>query len=65
MSSQTAQLLSEFEALPAVEKQVFVKELFLRLPPIDSGELSDDEVALAGDSIAAMLDEEERAAKTR
>lgn len=35
------------------------------MPPIDSGELSDDDVALAGDAMAAMLDEEERATKTR
>jgi hypothetical protein len=65
MSSQTAQLLSEFDSLPVQEKQVFVKELFRRMPPIDSGGLSDDELAMAGDAMAAMLDEEERATKTR
>jgi len=59
MSAETAQLLAAFETLPAEEQQVFVKELFRRLPPYDSGPLEDDEVARAGDELAAMLEREE------
>ena len=65
MSAETAHLLAAFEALPVPEKQVFVKELFRRLPPHDSGPLDDDEVALAGDQLAAMLEQEENDAPTR
>jgi len=54
-------LLSEFEALAIQEKQEFVQELIHRLPPWDSGPLSDDVAAAAGDQLAVMLDEEERA----
>ena len=35
MSVETAQLLLAFEALPPQEKQVFVRELFQRLPLVD------------------------------
>ena len=65
MSTATIQLLAEFEALPAEEKQVFVKEMFHRLPPIDSGSLDDEEVAHAGDALAAMLEQEENDSQTR
>ena len=61
MSAATAKLLSEFETLPAKEKQEFMREVIHRLPPWDSGPLSDDVAAAAGDQMAAMLDEEERA----
>ena len=43
------------------KKQEFVRELIQRLPPWNSGPLSDDVAAAAGDGIAAMLEEEERA----
>jgi hypothetical protein len=59
MSAETAQLLAAFEALPMPEKQMFVRELFRRLPPYDSGPLDDEEVARAGDQLAAMLEQEE------
>lgn len=65
MSSATAKLITEFEALATEEKQVFVKEIFLRLPPFDSGVLNDDEVARAGDDLSAMLAEEENASQPR
>jgi hypothetical protein len=65
MSAETAQLLAAFEVLPAEEKQVFVKELFRRLPPYDSGLLEDDDVARAGDELAAMLEQEEHDAQAR
>ncbi len=65
MSAETAQLLAAYEALPVQEKQMFVRELFQRLPPVDSGPLEDEDVARAGDIIAAMLDQEERDAQTR
>ncbi len=61
MSNATAKLLSAFEALRVEEKQEFVREVIRHLPPWDSGPLSDDVAAAAGDQLAAMLDEEERA----
>ena len=54
MSTATAKLLSEFEALPVEEQQEFVKEVINHLPPWDSGPLSDDAVATAGDALATM-----------
>jgi len=56
-----AKLLSEFEALDVEEKQEFVRELIHHLPPWDSGSLPDDVAAAAGDHLAAMIGEEERA----
>jgi hypothetical protein len=62
MSTATARLLSEFKALRVEEKQEFVREVINNhLPPWDSGPLNDDAVAAAGDALATMLDEEERA----
>ena len=61
MSAAAAKLLSEFEALRVEEKQEFLREVILHLPPWDSGPLSDEVAAAAGDQLAAMHDEEERA----
>jgi predicted metallopeptidase len=61
MSAATARLLSEFEALGVDEKQEFVREVIHHLPPWDSGSLSDDVAAAAGDQLAALIEEEERA----
>ena len=61
MSAATAKLLSEFQALGVEEQQEFVREIIHHLPPWDSGPLSDDVAAAAGDQLAAMLGEEERA----
>jgi hypothetical protein len=61
MSTATAKLLSEFETLRVEEKQEFVREVIHHLPPWDSGPLSDDVAAAAGDQLAAMHDGEERA----
>ena len=61
MSTATAKLLSEFEALPVEQQQEFLREVMNHLPPWDSGPLSDDAVATAGDALAAMLHQEERA----
>jgi len=61
VSAATAKLLSEFDALQVEEKQEFVREVIRHLPPWDSGPLDDQAAAAAGDQIAAMLDEEERA----
>ena len=58
MSTATAKLLSEFEALLGEEKQEFVQEVIHHLPPWDSGPLIDDVAAAAGDQLTAMLDEE-------
>jgi len=61
MSNATAKLLSEFETLRVEEKQEFVREVIHHLPSWDSGPLSDDVAAAAGDQLATMLDEGERA----
>jgi hypothetical protein len=61
VSGATIKLLSEFEALKAEEKQEFVRALIQHLPPWDSGPLSDDVAATAGDQLAAMMEEEEGA----
>jgi hypothetical protein len=65
MSTETAQLLVAFDTLPPAEKDVFVRELFRRLPPVDSGLLEDDVLARAGDDLAAMLEREEHDAQAR
>ena len=61
MSIATAKLLSEFEALRLEDKQEFLREVIHRLPPWDSGPLSDDVAATAGDALAALHDAEENA----
>jgi hypothetical protein len=61
MSATMAKLLAEFEALDVEEKQEFVRELIRHLPPWDSGLLPDAVAAAAGDQLAAMIEEEERA----
>jgi hypothetical protein len=58
-------LLVAFDTLPPAEKEVFVRELFRRLPPVDSGPLEDEVLARAGDDLAALLEGEEHDAKTR
>jgi len=60
MSVVAEKLIAEFQLLPVEEKQAVVKEILRRLPAFDSGALDDNEVALAGDGIAAMLEEEEK-----
>ncbi len=65
MSAVAEKVIAAFESLPAEEKQAVAKEILRRLPPFDSGPLDDNEVALAGDQLAAMLDEEENGASAR
>jgi hypothetical protein len=65
MSAEIARLLVAFDTLPPAEKQVFVRELFRRLPPVDSGPLEDEVLARAGDDLAVILEGEEHAAQTR
>ena len=61
-----ADLLHEFETLSHEEKEIFARAIWRYLPPLDSGELTDDEISHAGDALAAMLsDEEEHAASPR
>jgi hypothetical protein len=55
MSSQTAQLLEAFEALPEDEKRVFTAEFLRRAVPFDSGPLDDSEIADAADRLLASL----------
>jgi predicted metallopeptidase len=61
MNAVTVKLLSEFESLAVEEKQEFVQELIHHLPAWNSGALSDDVAAAAGDQLAAIIEEEERA----
>jgi hypothetical protein len=56
MSSQTAQLLEAFEALPDDEKRVFTLELLRRAVPLDSGPLDDAELADAADQLLATFE---------
>jgi hypothetical protein len=65
MSAEIARLLVAVDTLPPAEKQVFVRELFRRLPPVDSGPLEDEVLARAGDYLAVILEGEEHAAQTR
>ena len=65
MSTETARLLVAFDTLPPVEKDMFVRELFRRLPPVDSGPLEDEVLARAGDDLAAKLEREENDAQAR
>jgi hypothetical protein len=65
VSIAAKKLIAEFETLPVEEQQAVVKEFLRRLPSYDSGPLNDDEVAMAGDQIAAMLDKEESDSPTR
>ena len=55
MSSQTAQLLEAFEALPEDEKRVFTVEFLRRAVPFDSGSLDDAEIADASDQLLASV----------
>jgi hypothetical protein len=61
MSAIMTKLLAKFEALDVEEKQDFVRELIYHLPPWDAGSLPDDVAAAAGDPLAAMIEQEERA----
>ncbi len=65
MSTQTAELLEAFEALPPDEKRVFTAEFLRRAIPFDSGPLDDEETAHAADSLFALLDAEENDATKR
>jgi hypothetical protein len=59
MSSQTADLLEAFEALPDEEKRTFTAEFLRRAIPFNSGPLDDDETASATDELFALIDAEE------
>ena len=43
MGAETVELLRAYEALPPVEKQVFVREILHRLPTVDLRERGIDE----------------------
>ena len=59
MSSQTADLLEAFEALPDEEKRTFTADFLRRAIPFNSGPLDDDETASATDELFALIDAEE------
>jgi hypothetical protein len=65
MSTQTAQLLQAFEALPDDDKRVFTAEFLRRAIPFDSGPLDDQETARAADELFAQLDAEENDTRAR
>jgi hypothetical protein len=54
MSIAAAKLLSEFEALRLEDKQDFVREVIHKLPRWNSGPLSNDVAARAGDVMASV-----------
>jgi hypothetical protein len=58
-------VIAAFESLPAQEQQAVASQILRRLPPFDSGSLDDDEIALAGDQLAALLEGEENGSPTR
>lgn len=59
MIATAEQLIHEFEALPDAEKSVFTRIFWKHMPAIDSGNVTDEELCAAGDSLASMLDAEE------
>ena len=65
MSAVAERVIAAFESLPPEEKQSVAREILRRLPRFDSGPHDDNEVALAGDQIAAMLDREENGDSAR
>ena len=65
MSTASARVIAAYESLPTQEKQLVAKEILRRLPPFDSGPLDDEEVALAGDQMAAGFEEDEHGSQTR
>jgi len=64
MTATATKLLQEFETLRPDEKQEFVRELIQHLPPWDSGSLSNDVAAAAGDQLAASIQQDEDAVRT-
>jgi hypothetical protein len=65
MSAASVRLIDAFESLPTEEKQIVLKEILLRLPPLDSGPFEDEQLARAGDDLATMLEKEEHESETR
>ena len=67
MSKNAVHLLEAFEALPPGDKQEFALEVLRRTRemPFDSGPLADEDIGDAGRALAAYLDQDEDAAKTR
>jgi hypothetical protein len=65
MSVVAEKVIAAFESLPADDQQAVAREILRRLPALDSGPLGDDEVALAGDQLAAGLDREEDGSASR
>ena len=59
------ELIKAFEQLPAEEKQIVAREILSRLAPFDSGPLSDEEIAHAGDQLAQILEQEENDSAAR
>lgn len=64
MGKQAIRLLQDFEALPNADKQTVLVEILRRTRefPLDSGELTDEELGEAARSLSAFLDQEEKCA---
>lgn len=56
MSTETAQLLEAFKALPESEKRIFTAEFWRLSLPFDSGPIEDEEIGLAGRTLFMTLD---------
>lgn len=65
MSTQTAQLLEAFEALPEDDKRIFTAEFLRRALPLDSGPLDDQETSDATDQLFGLLEADENDTRPR
>ncbi|MFN0076398.1 MAG: hypothetical protein ACKVY0_07985 [Prosthecobacter sp.] len=61
MIASAEHLFREYETLPESEKSLFAQIFWRRMPVIDSGEISDEELCAGGSLVAAMLEAEETA----
>ena len=59
MSTLTAQLLEQFEQLPADDQREFSRAILHRTAHLDYDAPSDDELTVAAREMFAMLDHEE------
>jgi hypothetical protein len=61
MSAATAQLLEEFDRLPADEQREFSSVIVRRAAMLDYGDVTDEELTASAARMFAMLDAEEDA----
>lgn len=58
MSEAASDLINAFSLLPIPERHAVLVEL-VRISEVDAGELTDDELVIAGEQVFAMYDAEE------